>query len=271
MGEDMVATELVLPANHKLRPVDLGALAGSGHATVSVYRQPRVAIIPTGSELVSTEIVAERGIQPGQIIEYNSMVLAAQVAEWGGMPTRWPIVPDEFEAIQTAVRQAAQDHDLILLNAGSSAGSEDYTADVVQSLGQLLVHGVAVRPGHPVILGMVEIGERRLESEPQSPISNLQSLVPIVGVPGYPVSAALTGEIFVEPVLARWQGQRPFQPQTLQAKLTRKVNSHTGDDDFCARCGGGGERPFCHHADQSRGRCHHLAGTGGWHCAHSSF
>ncbi|WP_420641690.1 molybdopterin biosynthesis protein [Candidatus Leptofilum sp.] len=232
MGEDMVATELVLPANHKLRPVDLGALAGSGHATVSVYRQPRVAIIPTGSELVSAEVVAESGIQPGQIIEYNSMVLAAQVAEWGGLPTRWPIVPDEFNAIQTAVRQAAQNHDLILLNAGSSAGSEDYTAHVVQSLGQLLVHGVAVRPGHPVILGLLEIRDRKLGSENQSPISNLQSHIPIVGVPGYPVSAALTGEIFVEPLLARWQGQRPFQPQTITATLTRKLNSHTGDDDF---------------------------------------
>ncbi|MCA9956186.1 MAG: hypothetical protein KC434_15765, partial [Anaerolineales bacterium] len=198
MGEDMVATELVLPANHKLRPVDLGALAGSGDATVAVYRQPRVAIIPTGSELVSAEKVADNGIQPGQIIEYNSLVLAAQVAEWGGLPTRWPIVPDNFEAIQTAVREAAQNNDLILLNAGSSAGSEDYTAHVVQSLGQLLVHGVAVRPGHPVILGMVEIGDWRLETDAQSPIPNpsttlrtsLQPLVPIVGVPGYPVSAA---------------------------------------------------------------------------------
>ena len=183
MGEDMVATELVLPANHKLRPVDLGALAGSGHATVSVYQQPRVAIIPTGSELVSAESVAETGIFPGQIIEYNSMVLAAQVAQWGGLPTRWPIVPDEFEAIQTAVYLAAEHHDLILLNAGSSAGSKDYTAHVVQALGQLLVHGVAVRPGHPVILGMLEIGDRRLETNKQSPISNPRSLVPIIGVP----------------------------------------------------------------------------------------
>ena len=232
MGEDMVATELVLPANHKLRPVDLGALAGSGHATVSVYQQPRVAIIPTGSELVSAESVAETGIFPGQIIEYNSMVLAAQVAQWGGLPTRWPIVPDEFEAIQTAVHLAAEHHDLILLNAGSSAGSKDYTAHVVQALGQLLVHGVAVRPGHPVILGMLEIGDRRLETNKQSPISNPRSLVPIIGVPGYPVSAALTGEIFVEPLLARWQGQRPYQPPTITATLTRKLNSHTGDDDF---------------------------------------
>ncbi|HEX6387549.1 MAG TPA: molybdopterin biosynthesis protein [Anaerolineae bacterium] len=241
MGEDMVATELVLPANQKLRPVDLGALAGSGHATVSVYRRPRVAIIPTGSELVATETAAQQPPKPGRIIEYNSLVLAAQVESWGGVATRWPIVPDDFEAIQAAVRQAIPDHDLVLLNAGSSAGSEDYTAHVVQSLGQLLVHGVAVRPGHPVVLGLVEIRDQRPDIEPladvpsdnpQSPISNLQSPVPIIGVPGYPVSAALTGEIFVEPLLARWQGQQPYRPPTIAATLTRKLVSHTGDDDY---------------------------------------
>lgn len=220
MGEDMVATELVLPANHKLRPVDLGALAGSGHAAVEVYRRPRVAVIPTGSELVSAETAVSDGIAPGQIIEYNAIVLSAQVENWGGVPTRWPIVKDEFEAIKTAVQEAAQTHDLVLLNAGSSAGSEDYTAHVVQALGHLLVHGVAVRPGHPVILGLLTRPDQN------------HSPIPIVGVPGYPVSAALTGEIFVEPLLARWQGQQPFEPLTIDAKLTRKVMSHTGDDDF---------------------------------------
>lgn len=248
MGEDMVATELVLPANHKLRPVDLGALAGSGHGAVKVYRRPRVAIIPTGSELVTVETVAELGIQPGRIIEYNSIVLAAQVENWGGIPTRWAIVPDEFEALQMAVRQAAQSHDLILLNAGSSAGSEDYTAHVVQALGRLLVHGVAVRPGHPVIMGMIENDKvtRRQGDEVTDadnyPVTTSAGSVralspphlvtPIIGVPGYPVSAALTGEIFIEPVLARWLGQRPYEPPTIQATLTRKIASHTGDDDY---------------------------------------
>jgi putative molybdopterin biosynthesis protein len=227
MGEDMVATELVLPANHSLRPVDLGALIGSGHATVAVYRRPRVAIIPTGSELVSVESVVAAGLQPGQIIEYNAIVLAAQVAQWGGLPSRWPIVPDQFEAIQTAVREAAQTHDLVLVNAGSSAGSEDYTAHVVQSLGELLVHGVAVRPGHPVILG---IGDRAAGKG--TPTADGQSPVPIIGVPGYPVSAALTSEIFVEPLLARWQGRPSHQPATLTGTLTRKIVSPTGDDDF---------------------------------------
>lgn len=218
MGEDMVATELVLPANHRLRPVDLGALVGAGHARVPVYRRPRVAIIPTGSELVPLEAVGDEGPQPGQIVEYNGIVLAAQVEVWGGEAWRLPIVADEFEAIQAAVVAAASEHDLVLVNAGSSAGSEDYTAHVVQELGRLLVHGVAVRPGHPVIIGMVRPGDGRE--------------IPIVGVPGYPVSAALTGEIFIEPLLARWQGQQPYRAPTMEATITRKVLSPTGDDDF---------------------------------------
>ena len=223
MGEDMVATELVLPANHKIRPVDLGALAGSGHAEVTVYRRPKVAIIPTGSELISVETAVSQSMVPGQIIEYNSMVLAAQVENWGGLPTRWPMVKDEFEAIKTAVQEATQNHDLILLNAGSSAGSEDYTAHVVDTVGTLLVHGVAVRPGHPVVLGMVN---------QKSSTINRQSSIPIIGVPGYPVSAALTSEIFVEPILAKWQGQSAYEPETITAVVTRKLNSHTGDDDY---------------------------------------
>ncbi len=229
MGEDMVATELVLPANHVLRPVDLGALAGSGHARVPVYRRPRVAIIPTGSELLSVEAVdrfhGRSGELPpsGRIIEYNSLVLAAQVENWGGIATRWAIVPDELAAIRAAVRSAACDHDLVLVNAGSSAGSEDYTAHIVAELGQLLVHGVAVRPGHPVILGLLNCEREAGDSMRQ---------VPVIGVPGYPVSAALTGEIFVEPLLARWQGQQPYEPPILAGTLTRKVLSPTGDDDY---------------------------------------
>jgi len=212
MGEDMVATELVLPVNSQLRPVDLGALAGSGHGEVAVWRRPRVAVLPTGTELVP----AGAPVQPGDIVEYNSLVLAAQVTEWGGLPTRLPICPDDVEQIVAVVREAATTHDLILLNAGSSAGSEDYSAEVVHRLGTLLVHGVAVRPGHPVILGIL--------GGPHP--------VPIIGVPGYPVSAALTGEIFVAPLLARWLGRPPADPPTLEATLTRKVLSPLGDDEY---------------------------------------
>lgn len=216
MGEDMVATELVLPANHVLRPVDLGAIAGSGHSIVEVWRKPRVAIIPTGSELVEVG----QPVRRGEIIEYNSIVLAAQVENWGGQATRYPIVADELENIRDAVAGAALMHDLVLLNAGSSAGSEDFSAEVVKSLGTLLVHGVAVRPGHPVIIGMV--------MSPGQP----QKQTPIIGVPGFPVSAALTGEIFVEPLIAKWLGRRPAQAIQIQAVLSRKVLSPMGDDEY---------------------------------------
>ncbi len=221
MGEDMVATELVLPANHRLRPVDLGAIAGCGHATVLVRRKPRVAVIPTGTELVPVG----SAVKPGDILEYNSLVLAAQVEQWGGAATRTPVVPDDFERIQAVVTEVAASHDLVLLNAGSSAGSEDFSARVVESLGALLVHGVAVRPGHPIIMGVLPPQFRR-------PTSNLQSPIPIIGVPGYPVSAALTAEIFVEPILAKWLGRAPEAPPTLEAVITRKVLSPLGDDEY---------------------------------------
>ncbi len=213
MGEDIVATELVLPAGHVLRPADLGAIAACGHTHVPVARKPRVAILPTGSELVPIGQPPKRG----DIIEFNSIVLAAQVKAWGGEPTRFPITPDDLEQITARVREAARGHDLVLLNAGSSAGSEDYSARVVQRLGTLLVHGIAVRPGHPVILGMLHVDERA---------------VPIIGVPGYPVSAALTGEIFVQPLLAHWLGLGAPAPSTIKAHLTRKLASPAGDDDY---------------------------------------
>ncbi|MFZ2096550.1 MAG: molybdopterin biosynthesis protein [Anaerolineales bacterium] len=213
MGEDIVATQLVLPAGQILRPVDLGAIAASGHATLQVARKPRIAIIPTGTELVSVG----QPVRAGEIIEYNSITLAAQVMGWGAEATRYPIIVDDFDQIITCVQQAARDHDLILLNAGSSAGSEDFSARVVEKLGELLVHGVAVRPGHPVILGMV--GERSHQ-------------IPIIGVPGYPVSALLTGEIFIEPLIARWLGRASYVPITVKASLTRKVTSPAGDDDY---------------------------------------
>ncbi len=209
MGEDMVATELVLPANQRLRPQDLGAIAGCGHNTVEVYRRPRVAIIPTGTELVPPGI----DLKPGDIIEYNSLMLGAQAEEAGALITRYPITADVYDAIRAAVVDALASHDLVAVNAGSSAGSEDYTARIVADLGQLCVHGIAIRPGHPVILGVAQ-GKA------------------LVGIPGYPVSAALTFDLLVKPLLYRWQGLLPPERPTIEAQLTRKVLSPMGEDEF---------------------------------------
>ena len=219
LGEDIVATQLVLPAGHVLRPVDLGAIAASGHQEIKVARKPKVAILPTGTELVP---IGSK-LKAGDILEYNSLVLAAQVKAMGGEPTRYPITKDDFDLICERVQEAAREHDLVLLNAGSSAGAEDFSAKVVEKLGTLLVHGVAVRPGHPVILGMLRKDEETFD---------VRLSTPIIGVPGYPVSAALTIDIFVEPVIAKWLGRRPNELPTETAILTRKLVSPAGDDDY---------------------------------------
>jgi putative molybdopterin biosynthesis protein len=218
MGEDIVATELVLPANHRLRPQDIGAAAGAGHATLSVRRRPRIAIQPTGTELVAPGT----HLRPGDVVEYNSLVLGAMLGEWGGAVDRLPPLADDFGAIRQRVVEAALTHDLVLINAGSSAGSEDFTAQIVAELGRLLVHGIAIRPGHPVILGLITVPDGQ---------GGTRS-VPVAGIPGYPVSAAMTCELLIKPLLARWSGQVPEARPTVQATLTRKVVSPMGEEEF---------------------------------------
>ncbi len=220
LGEDIVAGQLILPAGRQIQAVDLGAIAASGHVSIKVSRKPRVAVIPTGTELVPIG----QEVRPGDIIEYNSLVLAAQVNDWGGVATRFPITADDLNEIKKRVQLAASGHDLILLNAGSSAGSEDFSARVVEELGELFVHGVAVRPGHPVILGLIRASDAG---------SGKERCVPVIGVPGYPVSAALTGEIFVQPLIALWLGRPSVtEPVSVEATITRKVTSPAGDDDY---------------------------------------
>ncbi len=210
MGEDMVATETILQVNHALRPVDLGALAGCGHQTVKVRRKPRVIIIPTGSELVPLNERPARG----QLIEYNSLILSSQIREAGAEAHVTEIVGDDDAALRDALAKAAASKpDLILALSGSSAGSHDFTAAAISSLGEVLVHGIAVRPGHPVIIGMA-------------------AGTPVIGVPGYPVSAALTGELFVLPLLRAWLGLAARELPVVEAMATRKINSPLGDDDF---------------------------------------
>ena len=210
MGEDMVATETVLPVNHQLRPVDLGALAGCGHDSVLVRRRPRVIIIPTGSELVPHEREPARG----QLTEYNSLILSAQIQAAGGQAQAVDIVGDDEAQLRQALSAAlAEKPELILLLSGSSAGALDFTAAALGSLGEVLAHGIAVRPGHPVIIG-------------------LAADIPVIGVPGYPVSAALTGELFVLPLIRQWLALPPPETPTIEAVSTRKIASPIGDDDF---------------------------------------
>lgn len=212
VGEDIVAGELLLPQQHRLRPADLGALLASGVATVSVYAKPRVWIQPTGTELVPADEAAQAA--PGQIVEFNGTVIAAMVSQEGGDARLHPGIPDGDTALRARMRDAARsDADVIIFNAGSSAGSEDYTASLVQELGTLLVHGVAMMPGKPVLLGLVE-GK------------------PFIGLPGYPVSAVMAFEQFVRPLLWWLQGlAEPVQP-TVEAVMGRKIPSKLGLEEF---------------------------------------
>lgn len=209
LGEDIVATELVLPESHTIRPVDMGACAAAGLSELAVRRKPSVAVIPTGNELVRVG----SDLKPGDIIEFNSLVLAGMVEEWGGDALTWETIPDDFDRLLEAVRDAVGKHDIVLVNAGSSAGSEDYTARVVESLGELVVHGTAIRPGHPVVLGVVE-GKA------------------VLGIPGYPVSAALTCELFVKPLIEQKLGLPSAERNRVSATITRKTLSPMGEDEF---------------------------------------
>ncbi len=212
VGEDIVAGELILPQQHRLRPADLGALLASGVAAVSVYAKPRVWIQPTGTELVAPDRAAQAA--PGQIVEFNGTVIAAMVEQEGGVAWLHPGIGDDETTLKARIMEAAvSDADVIVFNAGSSAGSEDYTASLVQELGTLLVHGVTMMPGKPVLLGLVE-GK------------------PFVGLPGYPVSAVMAFEQFVRPLLWWLQGLAEPRWPAVQAVMGRKMPSKLGLEEF---------------------------------------
>lgn len=214
MGEDIVVSQLVLPKGRILSAFDLGAIAASGYTDLEVLRKPIVGVIPTGTELVPIGEPLKRG----DILEFNSLVLAGQCKQIGADAIRFPIVIDDLERIKTSVIDAVEKCDLVILNAGSSAGSEDYSARAISELGEVFFHGVAVRPGHPVIFGIV----KRRDGKP----------VPIFGAPGYPVSAALTLNIFIEPILRAWLAEQTGVSNTISARFTKKITSPSGDDDY---------------------------------------
>ncbi len=209
IGEDVSAGELLLPQGHRLRPVDIAAAAAAGATDVVVHRRPRVAVIPTGDEIVPVGSAPEHG----EILDTNSMMLVAQARDAGCEAWSTGIEPDDADQIGAAVRAAAAGADLVIVVAGSSAGRDDYTARVVDELGVLAVHGVAVRPGHPVVLGVVDA-------------------TPVLGCPGYPVSAALTFEIFAAPLLAGLEGVSAARRARVSTRLARKLPSVVGMDDW---------------------------------------
>lgn len=209
IGEDIVATELILPEKHKIRSLDIAAILAGGQTEVHVLRRPRVIIIPTGSELV------EPGeyLRKGNIIDFNSWMLSGLVSEWGGEPIRFKIVKDDKEEIKKALLDAHEAGDIIVINAGASAGSKDYTAQAIREIGDVVLHGVSIKPGKPLILGWLN-GK------------------PVLGIPGYPVSAYITFELFAREMIYRLQAQESPGKETLPAILSRQVASTLGQEEF---------------------------------------
>ena len=215
VGEDIVATQLLLPQNHRVRAYDVAALINAGIFSLEVRRQPRVAIIPTGSELVDyREIKDLSKLEQNQIVDSNSLILASLVRECQGVPTIYEIVPDDEERIRGALKRAVDsDADLVIINAGSSAGSKDFTAHIIKELGDVLVHGVAIMPGKPTILGAINDK-------------------PVVGNPGYTVSATISFEQFVRPLLFQLQGLKVPQKPSIRVQPARDIPSKLGIEEF---------------------------------------
>ncbi len=215
VGEDIVATQLLLPQSHRISAYDLGALISAGVFSVRVWERPRVAIIPSGSELLDHRVIGnEEILGPGQIIDFNSTMLAGLVLDSGGIPVVHDIIPDVEEGIVKGLKRGVEsDAHVVIINAGSSAGSKDFTVHAIDELGEVLVHGVTMMPGKPTILGIVN-GK------------------PVVGNPGYPVSAALSFEQFVRPLLYRLQGARPPKRDQIKVHPTRDIPSKPGMEEF---------------------------------------
>jgi putative molybdopterin biosynthesis protein len=209
VGEDIVATELIISENHTVRPADMAAMIASGHTTVMVRAKPVISILPTGTELVPPG----SKLKKGYIIDFNSTMLAAMATECGAHAVRMNIVKDDAALLKQSIIDALTGSDIVVINAGSSAGREDFTADVIAELGEVLVHGVAIKPGKPVILAIVQ-GK------------------PVIGIPGYPVSAALTFNLFVKPLIYAFLGLASPAPVTILAKLSRQVASSLGAEEF---------------------------------------
>ncbi|MTI55543.1 molybdopterin biosynthesis protein [Geosporobacter ferrireducens] len=202
IGEDIVAKEMILSAKYRIRPIDIGALLSGGITKIAVYQKPKVGIMPTGSEIIEPEETMEIG----KIIESNSRIFEGLVIELGGIPLRYKPVPDDYEALKEQILQAVAVNDILIINAGSSAGSEDFTVKLIRELGEVLVHGIATKPGKPTILGFIQ--EK-----------------PVLGIPGYPVSAYFVFDTFAKPLIHYYLGQQlPGKPKA-KAVLSKRIIS----------------------------------------------
>lgn len=202
IGEDICAGEMILPSYMKVSPSAIGAMIAGGVLELEVIKKPVVGIIPTGDEIIPPC----ENPRPGDILEFNSSIFSAMLRKWGAEARSYPIVPDEFDRIKAAVSAALEDCDMLILNAGSSAGREDYSAAVIAELGEVVCHGIAIKPGKPAILG-------------------LRNEKPVLGVPGYPVSGIIVIEELLKPLIEQWFHTSADSKKYAEAVLTKSVLS----------------------------------------------
>lgn len=209
IGEDVCAGEMILPGHMTVTPAAIGAMIAGGVLELRVICRPVVGIIPTGDEIIPPCTDP----RPGDILEFNGSIFSAMVRQWGAEPVVYPIVPDDFDRIKAMVEKASDQCDMVILNAGSSAGREDFSAQVIRQLGQVLYHGIAIKPGKPAILGC-------------------RGKTAILGVPGYPVSGIIVIEQFLKPLIEHWLKTAAQPEHYAQATLTRPVVSGLKYQEF---------------------------------------
>ena len=209
IGEDIVAKEMILPSCHKIRAIDISVLLSAGIHEITVIKKPVVGIIPTGDEMIDYTCQPE----DGRIIETNSWMFANLVTENDGIGRRYPIIRDDLERIKKAILEAVDECDIVIINAGSSAGRDDYTIHAVRELGEVLTHGVAIKPGKPVILSKVKDK-------------------PVIGLPGYPVSSYLTFTEFVIPVMNLYLQRKGKEYKKVRAKLSKTLMSSLKYEEY---------------------------------------
>jgi molybdopterin molybdotransferase len=213
-GEDVRAKDPLFPAGRRLRPQDIGLLAALGVTRIMVHQKPRVAVLSSGDEIVPIT----KQPPPGRVRDANAFLVAAQVTEGGGIPLLKGIVRDDRETLHTVLAEALEEADLVLISGGSSVGARDLTLNAIEDLpgAEILVHGVAIRPGKPTILA--DIGGK-----------------PLLGLPGHPASAAVGMHVLGQPLLHRLAGlagEKSPWSGTVQARLSRNLAGASGREDF---------------------------------------
>ena len=209
IGEDVCAGEMILPSHTRVTPAAIGAMLAGGVMELSVISRPVVGIIPTGDEIVPPTADPK----PGDILEFNSSIFSAMLRDWGAECRVYPICPDRFDIISDTLSKAAGDCDMVILNAGSSAGREDYSCKAIETLGEVLYHGIAIKPGKPAILG-------------------LSGAKPVLGVPGYPVSGIIVIQELLKPLIDQWFCRGEAETESVEAVLSRPVVSGLKYQEF---------------------------------------